>query len=537
MSTNSKTKQTLKPILRTAYLLFTLLLLAGALFYQPVEYDNTCSRFFLVHAIVARGTFNIDPYHESTIDKSLYAGHYYSNKAIGLSLLAAPVYWGLHQFPLVQVGGPLYPPAIYIVKLITTTLPFAFLGALMFYMACSWGADPRKAFLMVLAYGLGSIAWIHATMFSGHQLTGCLLFFSFALASILKSDSPALKMVLYSIAAGFLAGYAVLTDYMAVVGVGLIAIYMLTRPVSWTLKSGFIFGGLICVAILAWYNVICFGSPFSLSYQHLTFDKFKDGVDAGFLGVGIPRLGVLAATLASPARGLFFISPVLLLSLYGFVEVFRDGRRKPETVLMAAIFVGYLLFNAGWFGWHGGWTFGPRYLVPMLPFLAFPMAFGSWKTRIYVPLFIVSVFQVGAGVTGMPHVPEQILNPLPEFIFPCMGYSYTAGNPAQALGVSPMVSIWMCLVILGLLGYLVFRALPEHTIAEATVVKRLGIDSIGLYLWLVVVLVALAWTKTPDTRMVHYCRWRVLKDASMTTGHEDLREPTVREGIAAGVYK
>jgi len=45
----------------------------------------------MVRAILEQKTLSIDAYHENTQDKALSRGHYYSDKAPGLALLAFPI--------------------------------------------------------------------------------------------------------------------------------------------------------------------------------------------------------------------------------------------------------------------------------------------------------------------------------------------------------------------------------------------------------------------------------------------------------------
>src|SRR5581483_3341008 len=52
---------------------------------------NQNTRYALVRAITNEHTFVIDPYHLSTGDKAFDHGHYYADKAPGLSLSAVPV--------------------------------------------------------------------------------------------------------------------------------------------------------------------------------------------------------------------------------------------------------------------------------------------------------------------------------------------------------------------------------------------------------------------------------------------------------------
>jgi hypothetical protein len=78
-----------------SWLVFLLLFLAYAYFYQDPGYNGN-SRLGLTFALVQEGRLTIDSFHEregtETGDKSFYNGHYYTDKAIGSSLLAAVFY-------------------------------------------------------------------------------------------------------------------------------------------------------------------------------------------------------------------------------------------------------------------------------------------------------------------------------------------------------------------------------------------------------------------------------------------------------------
>ena len=84
---------------QAAWLLAAILFVASAYFYQDPEWNGN-SRLNLTRAIVEQGTFAIDAYHEApgwaTGDKAFFQGHYYSDKAIGASMMAVPIYFLLH---------------------------------------------------------------------------------------------------------------------------------------------------------------------------------------------------------------------------------------------------------------------------------------------------------------------------------------------------------------------------------------------------------------------------------------------------------
>ena len=71
-------------------LLFVLLFASYAYFYQAGGWNQN-SRFDLVRAITNEHTLNIDPFKFSTGDIAFFEGHYYSAKAPGLALTAAPL--------------------------------------------------------------------------------------------------------------------------------------------------------------------------------------------------------------------------------------------------------------------------------------------------------------------------------------------------------------------------------------------------------------------------------------------------------------
>ena len=70
-------------------LIFLLLLLPYA-YFNTGEGWNQGSRLAELHAIVNRGLVRIDAYHEVTGDKALVNGHYYSEKAPAVTLVALP---------------------------------------------------------------------------------------------------------------------------------------------------------------------------------------------------------------------------------------------------------------------------------------------------------------------------------------------------------------------------------------------------------------------------------------------------------------
>jgi len=115
---------------------------------------------------------------------------------------------------------------------------------------------------------------------------------------------------------------------------------------------------------------------------------------------------VLAMLLFSPYRGLFFTSPVLLVSIAALAAMWLARRERPLVALVAGVTAFLLLVNASFNGWDGGWTAVPRYLGPAMALLAVPLAvaFDRWRA-LASGLFAVSLLVQLLLVTVDPQVP------------------------------------------------------------------------------------------------------------------------------------
>jgi len=497
---------------RTEILIFIMMFSAGAAFYHPVEYDNTASRYALLSAIVDHDTLNIDASHNDTIDRAEFNGHYYSNKAPGASFLGIPVYWILRNITPLKTSRPMVWLDMYIVRVMTTTFLFALLGVVMYRFAKFCGAVSRQAFLMVIAYGFGSIALLHATLFSGHQIAASLGFFSFVLLVWFSTNNYRTEKEkwFYGFSAGLLAGFAVITDYTTIVIAICLALYTISIRSNVRLKAGFVQGACVCVIILAAYNMACFGNPLSFSYEYLSHETFREGASHGIWGIGFPNAKAMFALLLSPSRGVFFIMPVFLLSLWGIAGIAGRQKLKREAVLITAVVMTSFLFVAGFYGWHGGWSFGPRYLVPMLPFLAFPLAFIHWRPYLFWLLFIASCAQVFLPIICVPHVPDLIANPIVELMIPCLTHGYTSLNAGMLLGFEWPFSVITITAIIVLIAFYAFHESGREK--SSRVIDTSLLAKIVAGFWICMIVVILAVTRTDSSANFNLLKSQVIED-------------------------
>jgi hypothetical protein len=196
---------------------------------------------------------------------------------------------------------------------------------------------------------------------------------------------------------------------------------MLWQKIGWRPFLAFVGGGGCCVVILAAYNWICFGSPLTTPYSHLDNEIFRAETARGFMGIGLPDPGVVWRLLGSPGHGVLVISPVLLLGVPGVVAMIKDQRCRREGIAYLSVCVVFFALVSGYFGWHGGWGYGPRYLVILMPFVCLAGSHVRMPMRwryLSLLLLAVSIVQVGIAGTGLMMVPDIVANPLVEVIGP-----------------------------------------------------------------------------------------------------------------------
>jgi hypothetical protein len=172
----------------------------------------------------------------------------------------------------------------------------------------------------------------------------------------------------------------VLTNFVAVLAVALLGLYALwaSKPDRVRAALGFIAGGIPPAVLLFAYSYICYGSlrP-PTDFQN---PLFRD--ETLFLGMfTLPRklddlwtVWYVVKVLAySPFRGVFWFSPVLLLSFGGLWLLWKRRELRPEALVCLGVFLAFFGVNSLFNGFHAGFSAGPRYLVPGLPFLALPL--------------------------------------------------------------------------------------------------------------------------------------------------------------------
>ena len=406
---------------------FAILFGSYAYYWQARDW-NSASRFMLTYAVVDRGTISIDGLEQQTGDLALVDRHYYTDKFPGVSALGVIPYvlakrvFGLPSHPL-GIKGIAYWPADYWVTLGTSGLLTALAGAILARLAIELGCGPRRAALVGLTYGLGTPAYAYATMFFGHQAAAFCMIASFALLWKPEGRAQSFRMGL----AGFLAAYASVIELAVGPVSAVLGLYLLGQVVARVRKPSaigqFAVGALIPTLFLLLYNQLAFGSPLDTGYSHLITRMFAEvHTQKNPLGLRSPELARVVHLLWGRYRGLLFYAPITVLTPFGLIALWVH-RQRGMAVVSLAVMLAVFAVNLSYPAWTGGWTTGPRLLVPMLPFAQLPVAGllahgDKWVTALAFVLalggFVIIFLFVGVG----GQAPQYLEDPLLQLVWP-----------------------------------------------------------------------------------------------------------------------
>ncbi len=472
MPANDPTTEPRRDERRRALIIALALFICYGYFYYLGGNWNVESRNAQIVALAEDHTLAIDPYHQWTGDEAYYRGHYYSDKLIGPSLVAVPVYWISMRLVPTRASQPLFPVmlSLRIANLVTNALPSALLGAFLYLFLAELGFSAGLRAWLAIAYGFGTLALPYSTALFGHQFGAVCAFACFALLWRQRNGWAAKR----AIAAGALAGLGAISDFTTLLISCFLGLYALWAAAGRGAQQPMRFGAavvrvlpfaaafLVAISPQLIANWSSFGSPLAFPHIHHVQPSFQARHTAGLLGVHLPRLFPLYQLTFGSWRGLFHGSPVLLLALPG---LFLLGKRLPgqgwraEAILIAAAWVGVVLMSAGYENWTSGSAYGPRYQIAAIPLLMLPVAASAQRLpALFKALALLSIALMLAVTAQSPFVDENLRTPLASALGLVAKGDLLHGNLGKVIGLPGLWSLApLLLVEAGLLCLLARR--------------------------------------------------------------------------------
>jgi hypothetical protein len=446
-------------------------------YFEKLWNANEVPRVFLTQEIVDHHRLSIDA--QMAGEARMHAldvaispnGHFYPDKAPGLSFLAVPLYSVTRLF-----GHPSLRTCTWLFRVLIVTLPALVFLPFFLGMARRFAPDERACRTALVAYALGSPAMVYTLLFISHQLAAACVGGAF-LASVALARRETTRPFSMAMLAGFLAGASVLVEYQSVLALLVIGIYFVVRvPNRMRAVGAALLGAMPPAVMLGTYHTLAFGSPFKTGY---TF-AIQDTLRRGFMGMVGPSANCFWITTFLPSNGLFVLAPWVLFAVVGAIAVARDREARTrcgaEAVVCVAVPVVYVAFLSSLVPYmtHAGWSVGPRYMTAALPFVAWLAAAGfraverSSPARVLAQTLVASaVIVFVAAATTYPHWPDRLLNPLHELAFPLLAHGYAVHSLGTLVGLHGFLSLApLYAVVLGTAIWLLSRG-PGRSLRQA----------------------------------------------------------------------
>lgn len=294
-------------------------------------------------------------------------GRYYSPYGIGHPLYVVPFY-AAGRIVEGAIGSGVGKPEA--VRKAFLVMGNAVAGALTVWLAFLFahriGGSPRASALTALTLGFGTFLWPYSKFGFSAPLTALTVVWG--VYGVWVGTRERRPVFLWLGGSGI--GWALLVRHeLALVAVpaGLWVVW--ESRGAW--RRGFSDAVRVGIPVVAavlltlYYNDTRFGSVWDTGY-------LRDGT-ATFGSIRVGLLGLLA----SPGRSLFLFAPVTLIGVLAFGPLWRQDRAT--AALLGTTTLVLVLFYASLTYWDADRSYGPRYLVAVLPLLCVPLV--SWFDR------------------------------------------------------------------------------------------------------------------------------------------------------------
>jgi hypothetical protein len=391
---------------------------------QPVGGDTIPNRL-VPFSILGFGTLALDPFREDfaagggppwyTLERG---GRLISLYPVGTPLVALPFY--APTYLSLRVAGRVDHASLFRYSEQAEKLAASAMAALsvaLFYLIVRRRVAPSTALGSSVAFGLASSVWATASQMLW-QHGAVVLALTLALLFLTWPGRPhwSVAGAGFALALGVITRPTVLVLYLGGLGC---QILVPDRPRAKLSK--------VTVFLLAGVPLLVFDAIFGGTFYNSSLGGYT-GLQLTIFAPSKFLLG-LGGVLVSPNRGLFVFMPAAVLGFYGLwrgsLQFLRE-RRDPLFPLFGLAVTVHLLAVASYGLWGGGWAFGPRYLVCILPVLALAGT-EAWP----------SLSRTGKRLTTVALVWSVLVQLNGAFCYPASQWNARAGNQIERQAWNP----------------------------------------------------------------------------------------------------
>jgi hypothetical protein len=191
--------------------------------------------------------------------------------------------------------------------------------------------------------------------------------------------------------AGMLLGATVWirAPHVLIVGAFLLALVLSHRERKW--QTALIAGGIIALAVvlLLRRDAQLWGNPFDFGYPSVA-EAGRDN-----LKFTSPLRG-LYAFLLSPGKSVFLFAPPIFIAFYGIKFLWKRDRGLTWLTILGPLVC--LLFYSSYSMFEGGYSFGPRYMVPGIALFCLALGAALEEATPLIKRLAIGLFAAGVLV-------------------------------------------------------------------------------------------------------------------------------------------
>lgn len=378
--------------------------------------------FFVTESMVLKHTAKLDPLVPSIAELNFDINYTINTNKIlqnenssnnGIDTIIEPVYT-VRSLILSAIAVPFYYAAllfsvspIALIGLFLNSMIISAICVVIFCFSIDLYRSKKLAFALSLVFGVCSFIWPYNTTFWVQPLQALtLILAAYYIHKSLHSNSsfichffsmpPNKKAGIYfALLGGIFLGLSIFAHPTSIIFLpGFILYFFITTTRRHNKNTKTFVYFLMALAIMVFLaglvNYLRFDSFTEFGYGSFSSLEMHDGW-RGLIGL-----------LISPGAGMLVFFPLAILLPWGFK--YLKNQNKGLVILFASIiilnwiYVGTLSFDFEPFSWSGGVAWGPRYLIPILPFVT--LVIGSAFMRLGQKLNLKVIVLVSLCISG-----------------------------------------------------------------------------------------------------------------------------------------